>query len=94
MSDATDNKAWPGTKFFGEPERYAQYATDQEGWAITNDDDEFLESRDPSTIPRVEAPYTAALVQPIRSHKSVRKKRGRRPEFVRMYADVAKTQDA
>jgi hypothetical protein len=61
MSDATDNKAWPGTKFCGEPERYAQYATDQEGWAITNDDDEFLESRDPSTIPRVEAPYT---VQP------------------------------
>ena len=58
MSDATDSKAWPATKFFGEPERYAQYATDQEGWAITNDDDEFLESRDPSTIPRVEAAYT------------------------------------
>ena len=49
MYDATVDKAWPGQKFFGEPERYAQYATDQEGWAITNDDDEFLESRDPAS---------------------------------------------
>ena len=61
MYDATVDRAWPGRIFFGEPEKYPQYATDQEGWAITNDDDEFLESRDPSTIPRVEAPYT---VQP------------------------------
>ena len=58
MSDATDSKAWPGTKFFGDATKYDEYATDQEGWAIENKIDSFLESKDPSTIPRVEAPYT------------------------------------
>ena len=53
MSDATDSKAWPGTKFFGDATKYDEYATDQEGWAIENEYDEFLESKDPSTIPRV-----------------------------------------
>ena len=43
MSDATDNKAWPGTKFFGDATKYDEYATDQEGWAIENEYDEFLE---------------------------------------------------
>ena len=52
MNDATDDKAWPTRKFFGEEEKYPAYATDQEGWAITNDDGGFLESRDPSTIPQ------------------------------------------
>ena len=60
MSEQDTAKAWPLQKYFGGENEYEAYETDREGWAIQNDDDEFLASRDPKTIPRVEAPYTVA----------------------------------
>ena len=51
MYDATVDKAWPGSKFFGDALKYDVYETDQEGWAIENEYDGFLASRDPASIP-------------------------------------------